>query len=320
MTNRGHDNQTLMVASIQRVADTVIAIELRGAVQLPPFTAGAHIPLYLSNGLIKSYSLTNSQDERERYVIAVGRDAKSRGGSLFIHDRLRVGDSVVVGSPRNNFPFVEEANCSVFIAGGIGITPYLSMIRRALQLGHPWELHYCARSRRNAAFLDDIDQMARVGGRLTTHFDDETRGRLIDLRQVISSASSTAHIYCCGPAPMLAAFKEVTADRAPDMIHFEYFTQSDEPAMMGGFMVRLARQNREIYISQGQTILDALIAEHIDVQWACREGVCGTCEARVLEGVPLHRDSVLTQAERDSNRTMMTCCSGSQTPYITLDI
>lgn len=312
----------LRVHSIERVADPILAIELRGldTAPLPPFSAGAHVPLHLPNGLVRSYSLTNSQDERERYVIAVGRDAKTRGGSRFIHDQLRVGDLIAAGVPRNNFPFEEKADQSVFIAGGIGVTPYLSMIRRAVQLQRPWELHYCARSKSSAAFLDELASLTTKHGRLITRFDDELRGEYIDLGRLIAGGAPNAHFYCCGPEPMLAAFRSAAAVLPSTQVHFEYFTQAEEAERTGGFTVRLARQNRSIYVSPGQTILEALHAAGIDAPSACREGVCGTCEVRVLEGTPIHRDSVLSPEEHAGNQTMMICCSGSQTPFLTIDM
>jgi len=322
MVDASENTIALKVCSIRRIAEAVIAIELRGAgsTLLPPFSAGAHIPLHLANGLIRSYSLTNSEDERERYVIAVGRDIKSRGGSQFIHEQVQVGDVLAAGMPRNNFPYDENAAYSVFIAGGIGVTPLVSMIRRAVKLRRAWEIHYCARSRGCAAFLDEIGSLSGQKGGLRTHFDDESEGRFIDLERVIGSGPSAAHFYCCGPEPMLAAFRKAAASLTAEQVHFEYFKQVDDPERTGGFTVRLARRNRSVYVPPGRTILEALHAEGIDAPAACREGVCGTCEVRVLEGVPIHRDSVLTPAERERNQTMMICCSGSETPYLTIDL
>jgi ferredoxin-NADP reductase len=312
----------LKVAAIKRVTPAVVEVELRDALgsDLPPFSAGAHIAVHLPNDIVRSYSLTNDQRERDRYIIAVGRDSNSRGGSSFIHDVLEPSHQVKAEPPRNNFPFAEKAKHNVFFAGGIGITPYLSMIRRARELDCSWELYYSARSRSNGAFLNELEQLQQEGSRLVTHFDDEMNGQFIDLGKIVEQSDQDSDFYCCGPAPMLAAFKEATKGCPPERVHFELFSNLNEADTTGGFTVHLSRQNRSVFVAPGQTILTALLEAGIDAPASCREGVCGTCEVRVLEGKPFHRDSVLSEAERESNETMMICCSGSLTPDLTIDM
>lgn len=288
---------------------------------LVPFTAGSHIDLHLSNGMIRSYSLVNDQSERNRYVVAVNNDAASRGGSRLIHETLRVGDIISVSHPRNNFDLHEDASHSVLIAGGIGITPLLSMIRRLEALGRSWELVYAARTRRTAAFLDDLKILRPDAQRnLHLNFDQEPKGRMIDLPSVVKDVHPDAHLYCCGPVPMLEAFEAATADRPAGHVHVEYFKAREKPAAEGGFEVKLARSNQTIAVQAGQTILDALLAAGITVNYACAEGVCGTCETRVIEGVPDHRDLFLSKDEQDANKTIMVCCSGSKSTSLVLDI
>ncbi|MCP3465551.1 PDR/VanB family oxidoreductase [Bradyrhizobium sp. CCGUVB23] len=288
---------------------------------LAPFTAGGHVDLHLPNGTIRCYSLVNDQRERHRYVIAVNKDPAGRGGSSFVHDNLKAGDIVTVSLPRNNFALCEEAGHSVLIAGGIGITPLLSMIRRLQALGRPAELFYAARTRPAAAFLDELDALRSNGG-LTVHldFDDERSGRLCDLPAIVGRAPAQAHLYCCGPVPMLQAFEAATADRPADHVHVEYFQAAEAPATDGGFEVRLARSNRTIAVAPGKTILDALLDAGIAANYACTEGVCGTCETRVIEGTPDHRDQFLSREEQSANKSIMICCSGSKSRTLVLDI
>ena len=289
--------------------------------ELAPFTAGGHIDLHLSNGMIRSYSLVNDQCERHRYVIAVNRDAAGRGGSSFVHDSIRAGDIITVSHPRNNFALHEEAEHSVLVAGGIGITPLLSMVRRLETLERSWELFYAARTRVAAAFLDELNALRpNVHLNLRVDFDDERSGRVFDLAAIVKKAPAHAHLYCCGPLPMLAAFEAATADRPADHVHVEYFQARQAPAIEGGFEVKLARSNRRILVEAGKTILDALLDAGIAVNYACTEGVCGTCETRVLEGIPDHRDQFLSKEEQAANKTVMICCSGVKSGTLVLDL
>ena len=238
-----------------------------------------------------------------------------------VHSRFQAGDRLRVGTPRNNFSLDESAESSLFIAGGIGVTPVLSMIRRLEALGRKWVLHYATRERKRTAFLQELIDLSRSEtGNLHLHFDDERPGRFLDLGAIVARASADSHLYCCGPAPMLQAFEAATSDRCRDRIHVEYFSPKSPPATSGGFELVLLRSGRALYVSAGTTILDTLLAENVDVAYSCKEGTCGTCETRVLEGVPDHRDVVLSDAERRSNSIMMICCSGAKSPRLVLDL
>lgn len=289
--------------------------------RLVPFTAGAHIDLYLGDGLVRSYSLVNSQDERDRYVVAVKREAEGRGGSRTVHERLRVGQAVTIGLPRNNFPLNEEAAHSVFIAGGIGITPIYSMVQRLQQIGHAWELHYAARSREAAAFLPEL---RALGTQVHFHFDDEasreTGPGCLDITSLVAGQPPHAHLYCCGPLPMLHAFERAAAGRPPEQVHTEYFKSELPAATEGGFEVVLQRSGQVLMMEPGQSILDAVLALGVDMTYSCTEGVCGSCEVRVIEGIPDHRDLVLSKEEQEKNDRMMICCSGSKTARLVLDL
>ncbi|MGY3483231.1 ferredoxin-NADP reductase [Bradyrhizobium sp. USDA 4011] len=313
--------QDVLVKRIGYEAERINSYELiaRTGSELAPFTAGSHIDLHLPNGMIRSYSLVNDQRERQRYVIAVNKDGESRGGSSFIHDSVKVGDIMTISGPRNNFALHEEADHSVLVAGGIGITPLLSMIRRLEALGRRWELFYAARTRTAAAFLDELDA-PDLRSKMHLDFDDERSGRLFDLPAIVGNAPVRAHLYCCGPVPMLAAFEAATADRPADRVHVEYFQAREAPATEGGFDVKLARSNRTIAVEPGKTILDALLDAGITANYACTEGVCGTCETRVLEGTPDHRDQFLSKEEQAANKSVMICCSGAKSGMLVLDL
>ncbi len=292
-----------------------------GGGNLTPFAAGSHIDLHLSNGMVRSYSLVNDQSEQNRYVVAVNKDPASRGGSSFIHETLRAGDVVSISQPKNNFVLEENASHSVLIAGGIGVTPLLSMIRRLDALQRSWELYYATRTRAAAAFLDELNAFGSGAlAKLHLHFDQELSGRMLDLFAIVECAPADAHFYCCGPVAMLDAFEAATAQRPSDRVHVEYFQAREPSAVEGGFEVTLARSNRTIAVEAGKTILDALLDAGISATYACAEGVCGTCETRVLEGIPDHRDQFLSKEEQAANKTIMICCSGAKSRTLVLDI
>ncbi len=301
------------------LAEGVVSVELRpvGGEPLPPFSAGAHIDLYLPSGMVRSYSLVNPQEERHRYVIAVNRDAASRGGSRYVHEQLASGSTLSIAPPRNNFPLAEHAAHSLFIAGGIGITPLWCMIQRLHDLRRSWQLVYCARTRRQAAFAGEL---ARFGPAVRLNFDHEAGGRMVDIAALVEAAPPEAHLYCCGPLAMLEAFERAASQRPTAQVHVEYFSAARPKAAEGGFTVVLARSGLSFRVREGKTIIDTLMEHGVDAAYSCLEGVCGTCETRVLEGLPDHRDLVLSKDERAANRTMMICCSGSKTDKLVLDL
>ena len=315
----------LLFVEIKTIVDEAQGIRsfdlrLPSGEDLPPFTAGAHIDVNLPNGLVRNYSLINPQGERHRYVIAVNRDAASRGGSSFIHETLKVGDTLSVRAPRNNFTLEEGAEKSLLIAGGIGITPLWCMIQRLVELERPWELYYSARTPRHAAFLAALGEVAPRGGKIHLNFDQVPGGKMLDIAAIVGAADPRTHLYCCGPLPMLKSFEAACGGRPPETIHLEYFSASEPAASAGGFTVVLKRAGRSLFIERGQSILEALLDLDVDVDFSCQEGVCGTCATKVLEGIPDHRDSVLTEAEKSSNSKMMICCSGAKTQTLVLDI
>ena len=281
-------------------------------------TPGAHISLMLPSGVDRQYSLTNYGTDLTKYVVGVKLDPNSRGGSLFMHNQLRVGTKISIEAPLNNFTLVEDAEHVVLVAGGIGITPIYCMAKRLIELGRSWELHYSTRSRVDAAFLKEFEQHEQVH----FHFDDENEGKFLDVPGIVGKAPQNAHLYCCGPKPMLDAFEKASEGRPPDKIHVEYFTPKYEAADEGGFTVVLARSNKEITVPDGKTILQVVRDAGLDVPFSCEEGICGACETRVVEGIPDHRDSILTESEREQNATMMIAAPVRKVPssFWTFDV
>ncbi len=312
---------TMRVDATRMVAETIRQVELVSAdgSALPPFTAGAHINLKLPGDLSRSYSLTNGPDTRDRYVIAVNRDAASRGGSSYVVDQLAVGDVLQVDPPHNTFHLVEDAEQSVFFAGGIGITPILAMIQHLEQLGRPWLLHYAARTRASAAFLPELEALeARQPGRVHLHFDAEA-GRVMPLLKIASTIPKAAHLYCCGPGKMIETFRASAGWRPEDNVHIEHFVGAKSKPTMA-FDIELKRRGQTFHVPIGETILDVLLRNDVYVSHSCKEGVCGSCETRVLDGVPEHMDNVLSSRERASNELIMVCCSGCSSGKLVLDI
>lgn len=310
-----------LVHTLRYEADGIISVELRpwGDTVFAPFEAGAHIDLHLPNGLVRSYSLLNAPSDQGRYVVGILRDRSSRGGSRYVHEQLRVGMELQISQPRNNFALDTRANHSVLVAGGIGITPIFCMFNQLLALGRSAELVYCARSRREAALLEPI---AALGAKVVYHFNDE-KGGLPDLAAYLAGHPTDTHFYCCGPTPMLDAFEQTCAGLGYEHAHIERFSAVEVAASedaQASYSVELSKSGKTLSVEPGLNLLDVLLEAGCDIDYSCREGVCGSCETRVLEGDIDHRDGVLTKAERAANTSMMVCVSGCKSKRLVLDL
>ncbi len=315
----------LVVRSIKQVASTIRAYELAavdGGQHLPPFSAGAHLVFSLPNGMTRSYSLCSRPGRPGNYVVAVNRAPDSRGGSAYWFDTVSVGNVLEADGPKNNFPLIEVSAHTVLFAGGVGITPIWSMVQRLNEIGMSWELHYGARTPDHAAFLKELGDLAGASrkGSVSIYFDDAGCKPGLDMPLLIERAPSDSHFYCCGPEGMLEAFLRSTQALRAEHVHIERFTAVQEPELAGGFTVLLARTRQEYTVPKGRSILDVLLDAGVDVPHSCKEGLCASCETRVLEGVPEHRDNVLTSEEKASNKVMMLCCSGARTDRLVLDL
>jgi ferredoxin-NADP reductase len=288
--------------------------------RLPPYKPGAHIDIHLPNGLMRQFSLLNPEADPDSYVVGIKLDAASRGGSRYIFHELRVGHTLKISAPRNNFPLVEDAEHVILFAGGIGITPIWCMAQLLAAQKRSWKLYYSCRSRADMAFLAALEKFGPESVHL--HFDEEAGGKFLDVGAIISAAPQNAHFYCCGPNPMLAAFETAAANRPRPQVHLEYFTPKAEieATTLGGFWVELARSGEEYFIPEGKKILEVLYEAGVDVDYSCELGICGECVTRVISGVPEHHDSVLSEEEQASNERVMICCCGSKSERLVLDM
>jgi ferredoxin-NADP reductase len=306
----------LLVRAARWESDGVVSLVLEDpdGGELPRWDAGAHVDLVLP-GLVRQYSLCGDPDDRYRYRIAVLREPASRGGSRYVHESLRPGRRVPVRGPRNRFP-LEPAERYLFVAGGIGITPLLPMIARAQAAGADWLLAYGGRSRRSLAFLGEL---APYGDRVRVVPEDE-RGRM-DLAGLLGDLPAGTAVYSCGPEGLLAALEERGAAWAPGTLHLERF-KAREVVSEGGdqpFELVCESSGVTVTVRADQTAIEALEDVDVFIPSACREGICGTCEVKVLDGVPDHRDSLLSPQEQEAGRTMLLCVSRARGARLVVD-
>lgn len=316
------------VRAIRVEAEGIRSFELWPSVgELAEAEAGAHIDVHLPGGVIRQYSLTNP-GESHRYIIGVNRDLKSRGGSRYLHEQIRVGDELAIGVPRNHFRLNETAQHSVLVAGGIGVTPLYAMARRLTELGRPWTFYYCARSHERAAFLPELSSLAASATQGILHpiFDGEPGQMPLDVRSV-AQRYRDADLYCCGPTPLIDAFREACAGLPQERVHVEFFgsgsasTATDEAVPpRKAFQIVLQQSRKTLDVPPEKSVLDVLLANGLPVFSSCREGVCGSCETRVLGGAPEHHDRVLSPEERASGTIMMVCVSRCKGEKLVLDL
>lgn len=303
------------VRSMAWESEDVLSVELEGVdAPLPPWTPGAHIDLVVTGAPVRQYSLCGDPAS-PRYRIAVLREAHSRGGSAAVHERLRPGDIVGIHGPRNHFA-LEDAPEYLFIAGGIGITPILPMIRAVSASGARWRALYLGASTTRMALLDEVAAIAAAGGAVVVHPRDEL-GRA-DLAAEISRHPS-ALVYACGPEGMLSAVTAALPEES-GRLQVEYFSAPVVEYEPGGpFAVRLARTGVEVTVEPEESILEVMRAAGVEVLSDCEEGICGSCEKQVIEGEIEHRDFVLTPQEKAANDCMMVCVSRAACPLLVLD-
>ncbi|HEX2546569.1 MAG TPA: PDR/VanB family oxidoreductase [Ramlibacter sp.] len=311
----------LRVASITDVADGIRAFELvqPDGSELPAFTPGSHVKVQAPSGVLRKYSLCNDPAERHRYVIAVKREDGGRGGSRSMHEDLQVGHTLPTSVPDNAFPLVGKARLYLFIAGGIGITPILSMIRSFGELPPaPWKLFYLSRSPETTAFLEELKDPT-LKRNVVIHHDQGDPDRAYDLWPALEKPNS-GHVYCCGPRALMESVRDMTGHWTQSNIHFESFNEGggvkpdDQP-----FRVKLARSGQEFEVPVGTSILEALRAHGCNAASSCESGTCGTCKTGLLEGTPDHRDMVLMPEEMASQ--IMICVSrGARGERLVIDL
>jgi phthalate 4,5-dioxygenase reductase subunit len=309
----------LVVTAVAQAAEGIFTFELRDPAlgELAPFGAGAHVQVRSPAGHVRKYSLCNDPAERDRYVIAVKRDPSGSGGSVDLVDHTRAGARLEVAAPHNSFELAPRARSFLFVAGGIGITPILAMARALNRDGRPYTLYYLTRSPRHTAFLEELSGEA-FRGKVVIHHDEGDPARSFDLWPLFEKPGQ-AHIYCCGPRPLLEAVRDMTGHWPSGAVHFESFVDAlaaarpdDKP-----FTVVLARSGARIEVPPRVSILEAMRARGFDAPSSCESGTCGTCRTRLLAGVADHRDLVLMADEKAAN--VMLCVSRAKSAEIVVD-
>jgi ferredoxin-NADP reductase len=312
------DVATLRVTAKTLVGEDVVTLELASpsGLRLRDWAPGAHIDLLLPNGMTRQFSLCGDRWDPFTYRVGVLREQVGSGGSAYVHDELEVGDPVGVGGPRNNFALVPSERY-LFVAGGIGITPLLPMVRQAEMLGTDWRLLYGGRRRASMAFLDEL---AGYGDRVQVVPQDEFG--LLDLPGFLDAPRTGVKIYACGPAPLLAAMEAVCAGWPPHTLRTERFVSAEPAAAVrrAPFDVELARTGVTVTVPPEMTVLEAVGTVGVEVLSSCRQGICGTCETTVLAGEPDHRDAVLEDHERQVGDCMFICVSRARTDRLVLDL
>jgi ferredoxin-NADP reductase len=300
------DGIDLVVGDVERIADDCIALVLEkaDAGALPAWEPGAHIDLILSDDLIRQYSLCGDPSDTHSWRVGILREADSRGGSSYLHEHVNVGTRLTAHGPRNHFPLIPSERY-LFVAGGIGITPILSMIRAAEAAGAQWTLLYGGRQRTSMAFVDELE---KYGDRVVIRPQDEYG--LLDLTGFLDDAEQDTAVYCCGPEPLIAA-TEAACARAALPLHVERFAPKPivNAAPNEEFEVVCTESGITVTVPADSTILKEVRKAGIEVLSSCSEGTCGTCETDVLDGTPDHRDSVLTPEERKAGESIMVCVS-----------
>jgi len=314
---------TVKVKTITQEAEDIRSFELvdpKGRL-LPMFTAGSHIDIELPNGLARQYSLSNDPRDVDRYVIAALRETAGRGGSAYLHDSVKEGDELTIGTPRNNFPLHEGAKHHILLAGGIGVTPMLAMARELAQRGESFEMHYCTRTPAKTAFLKEI-AASSFADKVKFHHDNGNPADGLDITGLLREVRPGAHVYYCGPTGFMHSCEQAAKHWPKGTVHCEYF--SVDPTVTHGadtaFQIKIASTGAILDVPADKSIVDVLRVHGIEVETMCEEGICGTCATVILEGEPDHRDFVLDDEEKARGEFIMVCCSRSKSPLLVLDL
>ncbi|WP_175425543.1 PDR/VanB family oxidoreductase [Trinickia violacea] len=317
------DKQTLIVRAVTDEANGIRSYELtrEDYTDLPAYAPGAHVAVHLGNGITRQYSLYDEPGVRNAYRIAVLKDPASRGGSRFLHDEVAVGEQLQVSGPFNNFPMAASATSALLIAGGIGITPIMSMAYRLHRDGKPFALHYCARYEKDAAFVEFLQRAAPFKDCVHMHFDGGDPRKGLDVKALLVDVVQGRHVYCCGPGGLMRAVETAASHWPSGSVHFERFSADKREVTKSiPFRIYLRRSGVELEVPADKSILDVLKQAGFNVNTVCEQGVCGACLTDVVEGVPEHRDHVLTEEEKRLNDVMAVCCSRSKTARLVLDV
>ena len=320
-------DETFSVQITAKVMETpdVCSLELQSptGADLPAFSAGAHVDVYLPGDIVRQYSLCNNPAETHRYRIAVLREPASRGGSQAVHEKLHAGDAITITKPKNHFPLGTSAKHRLLMAGGIGVTPILCMAQHLNDADQAFTMHYSVRTAERLAFVQEIS-CAPFASYVHFHTDDGLPEQRLDLEQTLRNPDPETHLYVCGPQGYMdAVLSTARAQGWSDaQLHWEFFSVSAPVPQQGdrAFEVQLSRSGQIITVAADETVVQALAAVGIEVPTSCEQGVCGTCLTRVLAGEIDHRDVFLTSAEHKANDQFTPCCSRALSQRLTLDL
>lgn len=276
--------------------------------ELPSFEGGAHVDVHLGNGAKRQYSLCSDPADRSAYRIGVLRAPAGRGGSEWLHEHVQVGDTLIIGSPRNTFRLAQGAGRHVLVAGGIGITPFVSMMHELRRRRESFELHYCSRSPETTAFVEELAEL-EVAGAITHYFDAGDPRRGCNVSALLEAPRPGSHVYCCGPKGLVGAVERATRHWPSESVHFEHFAGTEPIAgeILQSFELVLSRSGRHITVAADETTLGALWRAGVPVDAGCESGACGACITQFVGGTPIHRDVCLSDAERQ--RSFAPCVS-----------
>lgn len=305
-----------------QTASEIAAFELESAsagTRLPPSSAGAHVDVRVPGGIVRQYSLVNASDAASHYVIGVKREMPSRGGSQAMHERVQQGDILEISAPRNHFPLHDEAARSVLIAGGIGITPILSMARALRAANRHFDFYCFCRSKEHLAFPEWVSELGDGVHCVFGADADQTRRKIAECLQFPQSDS---HVYTCGPQAMIETVRSVaqTCGWKLDNVHHELFSAPPLGKPVGKFLVVCARRNMSFIVEPGQTIVEAAAEAGIEILTSCEQGICGTCVTGVISGAVDHRDTYLSKSERAANTMLTPCVSRCTSDELVLDL
>jgi ferredoxin-NADP reductase len=284
--------------------------------ELPPFRPGAHVDLHLPGGLVRTYSLCNDPADNQRYLVAVKREAAGRGGSIVLHDDIRVGDTIGVTLPRGGFALDKDVSRFAFVAGGIGVTPFLSAAAYLKRIGRPnFKLHLVLRG--EPPLADLLAPLLKAGHVVIYN---TTAAKRPIVASIIGRPLPDVAVGCCGPESMIDDFEQATRDWPVERVHIERFVPPLLPVDPDAkpYILALSRSRLEILVKTGQSMLTALLDAGIDIPASCCGGICGSCKVDWFEGTPVHRDRVLSPAERE--RSLMVCVAGSADDRLVLDL
>lgn len=311
----------LRVTRKAQIARDIHLFELRDpqGVPLPPFTAGAHLPMRVPSGAMRQYSLCSDPQDTGYYQVAVKREAGGRGGSVSLVDGVAEGDTVQAGAPENLFPLHDKARAFILVAGGIGITPMMAMVRTLQAEGlRPFKLYYLTRDAESTAFLEELRD-PELAGKVVIHHDHGDPARSLDLWKVFEKVAAGTHVYCCGPRGLMDSVKDMTGHWPDSAIHFESFGADTRPREDDRpFEVLLHRSGLRVEVGVGQSILEALRSAQVVVPSSCESGTCGSCKVRLIEGEADHRDMVLLPEELGDH--VMVCVSRARGERLVLDL